>query len=563
MTLPVSTTSPIRTPSRYRELVEAVLRAPAFEQETNALEWKSEANLAEKRWQAAIGRQVLGSANRDPEAAGKLFGGCGYILVGVRPGQLAGTTAHDAAKVEEWLSAYVGRAPEAPEWAPTYVEIEGKQVLVLTVEAPKLGDPIWTCQREYRAGGDDEAGRERVVTRKGAIYVRRQASTVEAGPEEIAMLSRRLIAAPRRVDGLSVTLVPDSIAQPVDFSDEQLGVWLAAERAALEPPPPMPMAMTDEELTAQVELDKAQETVGEANRGSDGDDQGDRADEDEYGEDAKPEGGRATTAPGATIADLTRGLGGGLKLGDLLKSLANAQASALYSAASAASFLYEPDSPTREQYEEEVERYLTKAGKRLIATCTRRLYDRRMGRVQVAITNETDDPMQDVRLELHVAGSVVALYDDEIPEAKLPSRPVMLGQQVRERYSALSGLNTFAYPSLNIPRYDTPGLRAIGRRISIDNSGSARITFNVGNLYPRERDVLDEFYLFVRQPMGTIPPMSLTATWEAVTRNLSGVQHGSLEIPVAGTIPTVSELLAEQPGEGEDGQEDEGDPDDD
>ena len=66
-------------------------------------------------------RQVLGFANRDPDAAGKSFGGCAYTMVGVSPGAVTGTPVHDTARIEDWLTPYLRRAPNAPEWAPTYV----------------------------------------------------------------------------------------------------------------------------------------------------------------------------------------------------------------------------------------------------------------------------------------------------------------------------------------------------------------------------------------------------------------------------------------------------------
>lgn len=212
----------------------------------------------------------------------------------------------------------------------------------------------------------------------------------------------------------------------------------------------------------------------------------------------------------------------------LLRGISEAQGAGVR----AASLFYEPDSRTREQYQAEVDRYLAKGRKRLIPVLTRRLYGRGLGRVQVAIRNETYAPLEDVRLELYVpAASAVALYEDEIPEVELPARPVMLGQQLRERFGARSAMSYM--PNIRMPRYDSPALRSFGRRITIDNSGSARITYDVGHLYPREEDWLDAFFLFVAYHLDPTPITTLSAEWKAVTRNLSGVQSGALEIPVA------------------------------
>lgn len=500
MALSTSTATAVRSLAQYRELVEAIYHAPQAEQETFSLEWKSEAALAEKRWQAELGKQILAFANRDPELAAKQFGGCGYIVVGARPGQLAGTAVYDTAKVEAWLSAYVGRTPEAPEWAPTYLEVEGKSILVLTVEPPKAGDPMWSCQRDYSS---NERGRQKWVARKGALYIRRLASTEEAAPEDIVMLSRRLTATRKRISGITVLLRAGSVAQGVDFGDDKVEAWIEAERQALKPPPEAPVDVTDEDRQA-----------------------GARGDEP-----AKQESDQRPSRQ---------------TVGELLTGFARAQSSVM----AAANFFFEPDGRTREQYRAEVDAYLAKARERLLGVLVRSCYNRDLGRIGLAVRNETDDPMSDVRVELYVDVKLVrAIYEDEIPDVKLPTRPVMLGDQLRERFAALSGLQVAPY--LSTPRFDASSYSSIGRRISIDNSGSARITFEVGDLYPRETADLDEFFLFVNYALDPRRLTSLTAEWKVVTRNLSGVESGTLAIPLAPHVPTLEELLAGEPSEGD------------
>jgi hypothetical protein len=105
VTLTLDTRSPLRTLARYRELAQAILDAPVATQETDYLEWKSDVELAEKRWQAQFSRHVPGFANREPEPAARWFGGCAYLVAGVRPGSLVGTAVHDTATIEAWLSA--------------------------------------------------------------------------------------------------------------------------------------------------------------------------------------------------------------------------------------------------------------------------------------------------------------------------------------------------------------------------------------------------------------------------------------------------------------------------
>lgn len=485
MTLTIDSGTPIRTPARYRELAQAILDAPTSTQETDYVEWKSDVDLAEKRWQAQFGRHIIGFANREPDAAAGWFGGCAYLAAGVSPGLLPGTSVYDTATIEAWLQAYVGRAPEAPAWAPTYVDLHGKQVLIITIEAPAPGDPMWVCQREYSETRD---GRERVITRT-VIYVRRKGSTHEAGPADIAMLSRRLTARGRRVSGLSLLILPNSTAQAVDFGEDKLNWWVETERRATEPPPRPPVARTDEELAAPAPAESTGATIG---------------------------------------ADLLRAV-------TRLSEAANV----------GATFLYEPDGRTREQYMAEVETYLTKARKRLIPVLLRRCYERHLGRIRLAIRNETDDPMQDVRVELSIpARAARAMYEDDFPEAKLPSRPVMLGKLVRDRFSALS--NAAVLPYVNLPRYDLASV-PVARRIEIKNTGSAHITFDVGDLYPRETSALEEFFLFANYALDGDRMSALTAEWSVVARNLSGVQRGVIEIPVAPDPPNIDDLLVAEP----------------
>lgn len=492
MTLTLDTGTPLRTLARYRELAQAILDAPASTQETDFLEWKSDVDLADKRWQAQFGRHTIGFANRDSEAAARWFGGCAYMVAGVSPGILLGTPVYDTAKIEAWLAAYVGQAPDAPGWAPAYVELHGKHILIVTIEAPEPGDPMWVCQREFT---ENQRGRDKLITRKGGIYVRHKGSTDEAGPADIAMLSRRLTAKGKRVSGLSLLLLPSSTAQGVEFGNDRLDAWVDAERRALEPPPVVLVADSDEEEAARESATQSPKETGRLLAGAD------------------------------ILRELAR-----------MPQVANA----------AADFLYEPDGRTREQYLAEVEKYLAKARKRLLAVLLRGCYDRDLGRIRLAVRNDTDDPVQNVRLELSIpARSARAIYDDDIPEAKLPSRPVMLGKLVRERFSSLGGMAVAPY--LDLHRYEPSIMPSVGRRIEIENTGSAHITFDVGDLYPRETSPLDEFFLFANYALDPEPLTAMAADWTAVTRNLSGVQSGSLEVPVARDVPTLDQLLADHP----------------
>lgn len=255
MTLNLDTSSPIRSHARYREFAGAVFEASSSAQETLAIEWKSQADVGDKAWQAELSRQVLGFANREPEVAATWFEGCAYILVGVSPGILNGTPVHDSAKIDAWLSTYIGSSPNAPEWAPAYVDIDGKDVLILTVEAPRPGNRIWTCRKTYSGEARPAQPNQKVLSlREGAIYVRHKASTMEATSQDIEMLERRSQGNRRRITNISLTRDASTKACPIDRSDQTIEAWASLEREGLEPPPIVPVTEQDAGLLANSPL---------------------------------------------------------------------------------------------------------------------------------------------------------------------------------------------------------------------------------------------------------------------------------------------------------------------
>ncbi|HLB22115.1 MAG TPA: hypothetical protein VK605_08380, partial [Solirubrobacteraceae bacterium] len=190
MPLNVDSGRALRTPGELRALVEAVRDAPASEPETDSVEWKGSWDLADAGHRFETGKHILGFGNRSVVAAARTFEGCAYLLAGVEPGKLVGTAILDPADIDNYLSKYV--LPGQPRWHPSYVTVEGQQVLVITVEAPRDGDPICTLQRAYEGA---EPGR---------IFIRRHGKTLEATPAEVRALEARLRNERPRVE-LSLT----------------------------------------------------------------------------------------------------------------------------------------------------------------------------------------------------------------------------------------------------------------------------------------------------------------------------------------------------------------------
>jgi hypothetical protein len=235
VTLNLDTSSSIRSLARQRELVQAIHNAPVSTQETDWLEWKGQVDIGEKRWQAELSRQVLGMANRDPAVATKWVGGCGLVVVGVSPGDLVGTVVYDTTEIEAWLTRYVGRAPDAPQWAPAYVEVEGRRILILTIEPPVAGHAGWPCRKTY---SPDPRIEDMRPVRDGALFVRHKANTEEATSADIDMLSRRAAGGHRRISGISLVLAPNCLAVSLDAGEAVKNAWAEQERQALKPPTP-------------------------------------------------------------------------------------------------------------------------------------------------------------------------------------------------------------------------------------------------------------------------------------------------------------------------------------
>ena len=152
------------------------------------------------------------------------------------------------------------------------------------------------------------------------------------------------------------------------------------------------------------------------------------------------------------------------------------------------------------------------------------------------------------------------LHEDEIPVKDLPARPVMLGKGGRNRFGSLGGVSL---AGLTAPRHDymTPAMLSLGRRVRIDNSNSVLLTFDPIDLYAEEEADLEEVWLFANSALaGT----TLTAQWNARSRDVARVMRDTLEIAVDTAVPPIDDLLTEteQPPDDENDEDDEGDTDD-
>ncbi|OLT79695.1 hypothetical protein BKG58_19905 [Mycobacteroides abscessus subsp. abscessus] len=228
----IDTSRALRTDDELLRLVAAIHGSRPEAQETNWLEWKSSLDLSTKEGKFTVAKAVLGFANRSVEDARLNCGGVAYMVVGVEPGAAAGIPAIDHADLTPGIKTYV----TTPRFTPRTIRFSGVEVLVVVVEPPEPGDSTHTLQKQYDK------------FHAGLVFHRGTARTAPAGPMEMEMLGRRLVAGAQRKE-LALELTAD--AEPLmrlSIEREQLEDWLRRHEAYVransgkpaDRPPPRP-----------------------------------------------------------------------------------------------------------------------------------------------------------------------------------------------------------------------------------------------------------------------------------------------------------------------------------
>jgi hypothetical protein len=183
--LTIDTSRALRTPDQVLSLIRAVYEA-ATEDESRAIEWKSAyVDLTSTEASFAIGRAILGLANRPVAVAAASFEGVGYVLVGVEPGSLNGQQVPDSAELLNAVRRYTGHG--WPYWDARTLTLDGVTVLVVTVEPPHDGDRIALLQKSY------QAAKGKMVP-EGTIFIRQAGATERATRIDVEMLQDRLLS---------------------------------------------------------------------------------------------------------------------------------------------------------------------------------------------------------------------------------------------------------------------------------------------------------------------------------------------------------------------------------
>ncbi|MGP3536012.1 hypothetical protein ACTU3I_14525 [Microbacterium sp. RD1] len=216
-------------------LVEAVAEQGDLA-ERHYLELKSTLDLSTKKDKEKIAKFILGAANRLPETAATAFEGYAAMLIGVAFGSITGIPPVEMMEIAKVVQQYVGAA--GPRWDVVWVPIEGssKQVLIVIVDPPQLGQAPFPC----RSNGESLTS--------GRIYIRADGETREANADEFDLLVARGAASPKIEVDFRVELVGDVSPVSLD-ADRTVEAYVDRERTRLiaalpveEPPVKEPLA---------------------------------------------------------------------------------------------------------------------------------------------------------------------------------------------------------------------------------------------------------------------------------------------------------------------------------
>lgn len=487
MALDFDTSRAARRPLELRHLVDAVLGANAGE-ETDWLEWKSSLDLRSKEGQAHVARCILGFANRMPADALRTVEGHAYMVVGAEPGNAPGVNEVDSVELDRWLTAYLGA--DGPRWHPQWVSVDGRQVLVVAVDAPRDGDPIFAAQREGLKLMD------------GAVLVRRRGRTEPASSANLRQLQQRLLAGSSSVT-VDVEVASGVPLEPVGHPREEVANWLARQRDELLAP--MRRATAPRPPSKGVELSRL--------------------------------AGKSSGLSISAIEELESKQAAGEPLtaaeqADLAATNATVAKALSGPAALMAAGLMQREDRTPQQFEGEVDAYLEECSRVMPATLLFAA-GQLLTPVVMTLVNSSDANLTDVAVHAHVEGDVLSTLPREyaLDNERLPAPPRRWGPYRTTLFGPgydLGGLLRHAVPATPAPP-----------RPRIDNGGSTDIEFPPVHLRPLQRVALDPIVLWVPAAL-----QEVRLNWTATSTAVNGVARGSVHLPVGGDPVTFDDLMA-------------------
>jgi hypothetical protein len=473
----IVTTKPFRSVPRLVELVRYVV-ATSPDNESDWLEWKCGLDMTKAAGRFAIAKQIIGFANRDPRRAATHAGGCAFMVLGAEPQNMPGQPGMDPANLDAAIRPYVGA--DGPGWLPHTVNVSGTDVVVITVEPPRWGDPIHSLHKEYWA--EDGTG----GAKNGEVFIRRPGGTHPASSAELQMLQRRLVNRPAEGPEVVVQSVGEPIPR-VDLSDDAVGVWLAEERKRLL----APMEMAERERIAKERPVAVKRSLSAQER----------------------------RLYGATLPALE-------ELRRSAKGMASLQAS--FRDVLGPSQLAEDRTP--DTYRAEVERYLSAARKRVRSAALNGF--RRVVNLRLALraVNTDDRNLESVEVVVSFGGPV---FTYERRNVTLPNAPRAWGPRKNPDFPFGVGVPRALVdiPRVTVPDW-SPGYTA-------KNTGSTTIEFEPFDLRPHKEYELADVPLVVSAELAG----SITGSWTATATNRDSRAEGSITVPLADTVVSIGDLL--------------------
>jgi len=203
------------------KLVDEIVAEGDDRVETFYLEVKGPLDLTTKRDLAKVAKFILGAANRMPAVASRAFEGYAVLVIGVGDGVAVGVAPIEPLTISKGVLPYLGA--EGPHWDVVRVPVSGstKEVLVVVVDPPRVGQSPFICGKEGDAN-----------LRDGAVFVRANGETREANSGELAQLISRGHTTTRAPVDIEVGLVGEIVPIVID-EDRTLEEYVARERQAL------------------------------------------------------------------------------------------------------------------------------------------------------------------------------------------------------------------------------------------------------------------------------------------------------------------------------------------
>ncbi len=479
MAIELDVSQPLRGIDGRRDLVRAIVGAHPND-ESEWLEWKSDLDLNTKPGCMHVARAVLGMANRPVEVAARVCGGFGYLAVGVEPTSISGISMPDPSEWIDRVEVYL-KGETGPAWEWMIVPVDGKDVLVVTVDPPQDGDPPWPLRKELDS------------YRSGTLFVRKPGKTEPALAEDVDALARRAVAGGGQLPQLLVEVVGDV---PIP--------WLAGAEA-------------QDDVAAWV--------------------QGERDRHMQIAQALETKRNRAANTPAATDRLGAYGLANDLmaqqaKWQKATSDLQNAMRTGAFG-----QFQGEPDQRTLEEYTSELDDWAIRLAEPALNDLLRRFCESGYGLVHLRVTNNSTQYLPGVEVRLHFPFERAKGFEDMPDGDRLPRPPRPYGEAKPgplDGRSFLSGLSTPVMPTIadfRPPRF---------RDTSIED-GSIKVTLDTGDLRPTASYDGEEFFVFlpVRPADGL-----LHATWTATVQNRDGIIEGHLSVPVAEEPISVAGLLS-------------------